>query len=75
MSSSSKKILTELGPGKPSAGFLANVNVDEIQKLWNEYYPDGIINTLMEMNLLICQSWVSAQIFSVMVTPKWMRLS
>jgi len=51
MSSSSKKILTKLGPGKPSAGFLANVNVDEIQKLWNVYYPDGIINTLMEMNL------------------------
>jgi hypothetical protein len=48
---SSKDIIPKLGQSKPFAGFLANVNVDEIQKLWKKYYPDGIINTIMDMNL------------------------
>jgi len=48
---SSKEILPKLGPGSPFAGFLANINVDEIQKLWNDYYPDGIVNAIMDMNL------------------------
>ena len=48
---SSKEILPKLGNGSPIAGYLANVNVDEIQKLWNEFYPDGIVNAIMNMNL------------------------
>ena len=50
-STSSKEILPKLGQGKPLAGFLANLNIDEYQKLWKEYYPDGIINQIMDMDL------------------------
>ncbi len=51
MGSNSKSVISKLGQGKPFAGILASINVAEYQKMIYEMYPDGIINTLMDMNL------------------------
>ena len=51
MGSSSKETIQRMGQGKPFAGILASINVAEYQKMIYEMYPDGIINSLMDMNL------------------------
>ena len=51
MGSSSKETIQRMGQGEPFAGILASINVAEYQKMIYEMYPDGIINTLMDMNL------------------------
>ena len=51
MGSGSKETIQKMGRGKPFAGLLASINVAEYQKMIYEMYPDGIINSLMDMNL------------------------
>lgn len=51
MGSNSKAVIPKLGQGKPFAGLLYSINVAEYQKMIYEMYPDGIINSLMDMNL------------------------
>jgi hypothetical protein len=51
MGSNSKSVIPKLGQGKPFAGLLTSINVAEYQKMIFDMYPDGIINSLMDMNL------------------------
>lgn len=51
MGPNSKGIISKLGQGTPFAGFVANLNVEEYQKMFYEWYPEGIVNYLASLNL------------------------
>ena len=47
----SKALISELGAGSPVAAFLANINISELERLKNNYFEDGISNTLQNSNI------------------------
>ncbi|MCH1480370.1 MAG: hypothetical protein L7U23_09755 [Crocinitomicaceae bacterium] len=49
--SNSKRLIAKLGAGSPVAALLANVNVSELERLKNNYFEDGISNTLQNTNI------------------------
>ena len=47
----SKALISELGAGSPVAAFLANINISELERLKNNYFEEGISNTLQNSNI------------------------